>query len=75
MEEKDKKQYYSDDFFKYIMDNMYEGIYFCDWERKITYWNTAAEKITGYKAAEVIGSHCWNNILMHTNEKGESRYF
>ncbi|MGD0566639.1 MAG: sensor domain-containing diguanylate cyclase [Candidatus Goldiibacteriota bacterium] len=72
MEEKDKKQYYSDDFFKYIMDNMYEGIYFCDWERKITYWNTAAEKITGYKAAEVIGSHCWNNILMHTNEKGES---
>jgi diguanylate cyclase (GGDEF)-like protein/PAS domain S-box-containing protein len=72
MAEKEKEQFYSDDFFKYIMDNMYEGIYFCSRDRKITYWNTAAEKMTGYTAAEVIGSHCWNNILMHTDEKGES---
>jgi len=72
MEEKDKIESYSGEFFKYIMDNMYEGIYFCDRQRKITYWNSAAEKITGYSAAEVLGSHCWNNILMHTDEEGES---
>ena len=41
MEEKDKIESYSGEFFKYIMDNMYEGIYFCDRQRKITYWNSA----------------------------------
>jgi len=63
---------YPEGFFKQILDTLYEGVYICDFSRKITYWNKAAEKITGYKAEEVIGSHCWKNILMHTNTKGEN---
>lgn len=62
---------YDDKFFKMMLDNLYDGVYFCDWERKISYWNKAAEKLTGYKAEEVINSHCWDNILMHTNMTGE----
>lgn len=58
-------------FFKKILDNLYEAVYFCDRERKIIYWNKAAEKLIGYKAEEVIGSHCWNNILNHTDANGE----
>jgi diguanylate cyclase (GGDEF)-like protein/PAS domain S-box-containing protein len=60
-----------DIFFKKILDNLYDAVYFCDWERKIIYWNKAAEKLTGYKAEEVVGSHCWNNILNHTDANGE----
>jgi diguanylate cyclase (GGDEF)-like protein/PAS domain S-box-containing protein len=63
---------HEDSFFRNILDNLYEGVYFCDWHRKITYWNKAAEKLTGYSAKDVIGSHCWDNLLMHTNIKGES---
>ncbi len=68
----DETNKYEKDFYKNILDNLYEGVYFCDWTRKITYWNTAAEKLTGYKKEEIIGSHCWANILTHTNSKGEN---
>ena len=61
-----------DGFFKKILDNLYDGVYFCDWDRKITYWNKSAEKITGFKKEEVVNSHCWDNLLVHTNAKGES---
>ena len=43
--------------FKNIVDNIYEGVYFVDLERRITYWNRGAERITGYSAAEVVGRH------------------
>jgi diguanylate cyclase (GGDEF)-like protein/PAS domain S-box-containing protein len=61
---------YDENFFKGMLDNLYDGVYFCDWERKITYWNKAAEKLTGYSAEEVLNSHCWDNILMHTDASG-----
>jgi diguanylate cyclase (GGDEF)-like protein/PAS domain S-box-containing protein len=59
-------------FYKHILDNLYEGVYFCNWERKISYWNKAAEKLTGYAASDMVGNHCWDNKLMHTNDKGEN---
>ena len=60
----------SDHFYHTILDNLYDGVYFVDRDRKITYWNKGAERITGYAAAEVVGSHCFDNILMHVNDKG-----
>lgn len=57
--------------FELIIDNLFEAVYFCDTERKIVLWNKAAEKLTGYKKEDVINSHCFNNILVHTNIKGE----
>ena len=59
-------------YYKNILDNLYEGVYICNLERMITYWNSAAERLTGYKAEDMIGKHCWDNILMHTNDKGDS---
>ncbi|MCX8094460.1 MAG: PAS domain-containing protein, partial [Candidatus Goldbacteria bacterium] len=58
-------------FFKLILDNLYDAIYFCDTDRKIIYWNKAAEKLTGYKKEEILNTHCFDNILVHTNIKGE----
>ncbi len=58
------------DFYKEVLDNLYDGIYFVDYERRITYWNRAAERITGYQREKVQGSFCYNNILMHVDYKG-----
>lgn len=61
---------YPNEFFKSLLDNLYDGVYFVDRERRITYWNGGAERITGYKAEQVIGKSCSDNILNHCNEQG-----
>jgi diguanylate cyclase (GGDEF)-like protein/PAS domain S-box-containing protein len=61
-----------DEFFKEMLDNLYDGVYFVDSNRTITFWNKAAEKITGYSGAEVIGRGCHDNILVHVDEKGNA---
>ena len=56
---------------KDILDNLPSGVYITDRKRKILYWNKAAERIAGFCAEEVIGSHCFDNILKHINEEGQ----
>src|SRR5512142_1670458 len=58
------------DFYKDIIDNLYDGVYFVDRDRVITYWNKGAERITGYKAAQVIGRACRDNVLNHVTADG-----
>jgi len=57
-------------FYKELLDNTYEGIYFVDNDRVITYWNKAAKMITGYSSKEVLGKHCYDNILDHIDTEG-----
>lgn len=57
---------------KDILDNLPSGVYITDRKRKILYWNNAAEQIAGFCAEEVIGSHCFDNILTHIDEDGQS---
>lgn len=47
-----------------------DGIYFVDRDRKITHWSDGAEKLTGYKAGQTVGTHCYQNLLKHTDESG-----
>ncbi len=61
---------YQEGFYKTLLDNLYDGVYFVDVERRITYWNRGAERLTGYKAEEVLGEYCRENILEHVDEKG-----
>jgi diguanylate cyclase (GGDEF)-like protein/PAS domain S-box-containing protein len=58
-----------DDFFKRILDELYDGVYFVTPDRCILYWNAAAERISGYSAAEVVGSYCFDNLLDHTDSE------
>ena len=58
------------DFYKDIIDNLYDGVYFVDRDRVITYWNKGAERITGYSAAETIGRACRDNLLNHITANG-----
>ncbi|MEN8256658.1 MAG: sensor domain-containing diguanylate cyclase [Thermodesulfobacteriota bacterium] len=55
-----------------IIDNLYDGLYLVDTKRIITYWNKAAEQISGFSADEVIGKSCAENILTHVDEDGQS---
>ena len=58
--------------FQDLLENMYDGLYSVDTDRKITYWNKAAERITGFSAKEVVGLHCFDNILIHVDGKGNN---
>lgn len=58
------------DFYKELLDNLYDGVYFVDRERLITYWNNGAERITGYKSNQVIGHSCRDNLLNHVTANG-----
>jgi len=60
----------TDSFYLELLDNMYDGIYFLDRDRRMTFWNKGAEKIAGYRSDEVIGSRCCNNILVHVDKDG-----
>lgn len=53
-----------------LLNDLYEGVYIIDKHRKIVFWNKSAEEITGYKADEVLGKSCKDNILMHVNKNG-----
>ena len=54
-----------------LIDLVSEGIYFVDRDRRIVFWNAAAERITGYTAQEVLGKCCSDGLLLHCNGGGE----
>jgi diguanylate cyclase (GGDEF)-like protein/PAS domain S-box-containing protein len=55
-----------------ILNNLFDGLYFVDRERRITFWNRTAERLTGYKAGEVVGRRCADNILVHVDGEGRN---
>jgi diguanylate cyclase (GGDEF)-like protein/PAS domain S-box-containing protein len=57
-------------FHERLIENMHDGVYFVDRERKILYWNKGAELLTGYSAEDVVGRHCFDNILAHVTDSG-----
>lgn len=59
-----------DDLYRAILDSLEEGVYFVDRDRRIVYWNRAAETISGYSAAEVMGRRCADGILRHCTAEG-----
>lgn len=53
-----------------VLENLFDGVYFVDRDRRITIWNRGAERITGFEKAEVIGKCCADNILRHIDADG-----
>ena len=58
-------------FYRNVLENLYDGVYFVDKYRKITFWNKGAERISGFDASEVQGSFCYNKILRHVDDNGK----
>lgn len=61
---------FDNEFHKAILDNLSDGVYYLDRDRRITYWNRGAERISGFTAKEVVGRRCRDNILNHTDADG-----
>ena len=57
--------------YKEILDQIADGVYFLNREQEITYWNSGAERISGFRAMDALGRKCSDNLLMHTNDQGE----
>lgn len=55
------------DFYKQMVDHLAEGIYFVDRNRRILYWNPAAERLTGFMAEQVLNCCCETGGLNHVD--------
>ncbi len=53
-----------------LLDAMSDGMYVVEPSRRITYWNGAAEAISGFSAGEMVGRWCGDGRLNHVNERG-----
>jgi diguanylate cyclase (GGDEF)-like protein/PAS domain S-box-containing protein len=60
------------EFYRTLLDHLYDGVYYVRTDRTIIYWNDAAERMTGFVKSEVINRHCYDDILMHVDNKGVS---
>jgi PAS domain S-box-containing protein len=53
-----------------ILDALGEGLFSVDGDWRITRFNKAAERITGFSAEEAVGEHCWNIFRTDVCESG-----
>src|ERR1017187_4624148 len=53
-----------------ILDQIDDGVYFVDREKRILLWNRSAERITGFPRSEVVGEHCGSRWLCHIDASG-----
>ena len=58
------------DFFADALDQVADGVYALDRDRRITYWNAGSERISGYAAEDVLGRRCSAGILRHVDDAG-----
>ncbi|HXM44553.1 MAG TPA: diguanylate cyclase [Bryobacteraceae bacterium] len=56
------------DIFRAVLESLPIGVYVTGRNRRIAFWNTTAERITGYLGQEVVGRLCDDNLLMHGDE-------
>jgi diguanylate cyclase (GGDEF)-like protein/PAS domain S-box-containing protein len=52
-----------------VLDALDEPVRVVDADLRILYWNAAAERLTGHRAAEVVGRACAGNVLEHVDDR------
>jgi diguanylate cyclase (GGDEF)-like protein/PAS domain S-box-containing protein len=53
-----------------LLENAFDGICLVNSDRKITFWNKGAERITGRLSEQVLGQNASIDILQHINGDG-----
>ena len=53
-----------------LLNNLAEGAYIVDLQRRVRFWNTAAERISGFSAEEMVGQCCADGLLMSVDGGG-----
>jgi PAS domain S-box-containing protein len=52
----------------YLLENLHDAVLATDEQLLITAWNKAAEKMYGWRADEVLGSHIWQVVPVEMTE-------
>ncbi len=59
--------------FSEFLDQVQDGLYIVDPSRRIVFWNTAAEELTGFTAEQMVGKRCVDpGVLDHRTVFGEN---
>lgn len=58
----------SPEHYKAVLEELPNGVYVVNRERKILFWNRGAEQIAGYRGPEMVGRLCHDHLLMHCDE-------
>lgn len=45
-------------FYRELLDELHDGVYFVDRDRRITYWNRSAERISGFPGPTSTRAAC-----------------
>jgi diguanylate cyclase (GGDEF)-like protein/PAS domain S-box-containing protein len=62
----------NDDFYRSLVESVAEGVYFVQPDRTIKYWSPGAERIAGFASADMVGRHCFDNMLAHVDAAGRA---
>jgi diguanylate cyclase (GGDEF)-like protein len=54
-----------------VLNQLQTGVYIVDRSRRILYWSSGAEKITGYLSQDVVGHFCHGDLMMHCDAMGK----
>jgi len=57
-------------FFRELLDGLDDCVYFVDRDRRLLFWNKAAEELTGFARSEVVGRRCPDNVQCHADANG-----
>lgn len=53
-----------------VFNDLYDGVFVVDAQRRIVFWNKSAHEISGYSPEETVGKICTKNILSHVSKDG-----
>ncbi len=53
-----------------LAKNLLDGVFYVDADRKISFWNRAAERISGYAAVETVEKFCDDKMLECVDSEG-----
>jgi len=59
------------ELYERLVNSLFDAVYMVNPDRRIVHWNPAAEKIAGYSKEEVCGHACYENILVHVDDRGK----
>ena len=57
--------------YKALLDQVNDGVYIVDLDRRILYWNEGAFRQTGYEPHEMVGLRCPEDGLCHVDSEGK----
>ncbi len=53
-----------------VLNALSDGVYVTDRDRRILFWNSAAKRLTGWDASQIVGTCCFDDILAHVDIDG-----